>query len=80
VETINIDDDNKCRVIAGDFHYHADAAIQCGVHCLMELIQVFNRSHCIPPSGECLHRIAPATTKAINIKSNNKTLTKKTFS
>jgi len=32
------------------------------VHCLIEHVQGFTRSHWMPPSGECLRRIAPATT------------------
>ena len=36
-----IDDDKKGRLIAGNFDCHADAAVKCGAHCLMEHIQVF---------------------------------------
>ena len=50
----------KCRRIAGDFDCHADAAVQRGVHLPIEHIQGFTWSHWMPPSGECLCRIAPA--------------------
>ncbi len=55
-----IDDDKKCRESASNFDHHADAAVQCGVHCLMEHILDFTRSHWMPPLGECMPRIAPA--------------------
>ena len=50
----------KCRRIAGDFDCHTDAVVQRGVHRPIEHIQGFTRSHWMLPSGECLHRIAPA--------------------
>ena len=37
-----------------------DAALRRRAHCPIEHIQGFTRSHWMPPSGECLHRIAPA--------------------
>ena len=52
----------KCRRIAGDFDCHADAAVRRGVHLPIEHIQGFTWSHWMPPSGECLRRIAPAAT------------------
>ena len=57
-----IGDNKKCRRIAGDFDSHADAAVRCGAHRPMEHIPGFTRSHWMPPSGECLRRIAPAAT------------------
>ena len=51
-----IDDNKKCRQIAGDFDGHGDEAVRCEAHCPMEHIQGFP----MPPSGECLRRIAPA--------------------
>jgi hypothetical protein len=50
----------KCRQIAGNFDCHADAAVQHRAHRPIEHIQGFARSHWMPPSGECLRRIAPA--------------------
>jgi len=44
-----IDDNKKCRRIAGDFDGHGDRAHPG-----------FTRSHWTPPSGECLRRIAPS--------------------
>ncbi len=55
-----IGDNKKCRRIAGDFDSHADAAVRCGAHRPMEHIPGFTGSHWMPPSGECLSRIAPA--------------------
>ncbi len=57
-----IDDDEKCRESAGDFDNHADVAVRCGVHCPMEHIPGFTRSHWMPPLGKCLRHIAPAAT------------------
>jgi hypothetical protein len=46
--------------IAGDFYCHADAAVRRGAHLPMEHVQGFTGSQWMPPSGKCLHRIAPA--------------------
>jgi hypothetical protein len=54
-----IDGNKKCRQIAGNVDGHGDAAVQCGAHRPMELIQEFSRSHWMPPLGKCLRRIAP---------------------
>jgi hypothetical protein len=54
-----IDDNKKCRQIAGDFDCHGNAAVQRGAHCQIEHVQGFTRSHCMPPLGECLRRITP---------------------
>jgi hypothetical protein len=51
--------DKKCRQIDDDFDGHGDAAVQRWVHRPMEHIQGFTRSHWMPPSSECLRRIAP---------------------
>jgi len=51
--------DKKCRQIDDDFGGHDDAVVQCGGHRPMEHSQGFTRSHWMPPSGECLPRIAP---------------------
>jgi hypothetical protein len=51
----------KCRQLASDSDCHADAAVRRGVHSRMEHAQGFTWSHWRkPPSGECLHRIAPS--------------------
>ena len=47
------------RQIAGDIDCQGNAAVRCGAHRPMEHIQGFTRSHWMPPSGECLRRIAP---------------------
>ena len=56
-----IGNNKKCRRIAGNFNCHADAAVQRRAHRLIEHIQGFTRSHWMPPLGECLRRIVPAT-------------------
>ncbi len=55
-----IDDNEKCRRIAGDFDCHADASKRRGAHRPMELVQGFTGSRWMPPSGKCLRRTAPA--------------------
>ena len=54
-----IDGNKTCRRIAGNFDCHGNAAVQSRVHCPIEHIQGFTRSHWMPPSGKCLRRIAP---------------------
>jgi len=48
--------------IDDDFDGHGDAAVRRGAHHPMEHIQGFTRNHWMPPSGECLRRIALAAT------------------
>jgi len=74
-----IDDNTKYMSNAGNLDCHADAAVQCGVHCLMEHISGFNRSHWIPPLGECSHHIAAVATMVNNFGRKHKTLTKNYF-
>jgi hypothetical protein len=74
-----IDDNKKCRQIAGGFDGHADATVQCRTHRRMEHIPGFTRSCWMPPSGKCLHPIAPAATKIIDFGCKHKSLTKHNF-
>jgi len=46
--------------IDDDFDGHGDAAVRHRAHCPVKHIQGI-RSHWMPPSGECLCRIAPTT-------------------
>ncbi len=55
-----INDNKKCRWIAGNLDCHADVAVWPEAHRLMEHVQGFTGSHWMPPSGKCLCRIAPA--------------------
>jgi hypothetical protein len=55
-----IGDNKNAGKFDDDFDGHGDAAVRREVHCPMEHIQGFTRSHWMPPSGECLRRIAPA--------------------
>ena len=55
-----IGNNKKCRQIAGNLYCHVDAAVRREAHRLIEHIQGFIWSHWMPPSGECLCRIAPA--------------------
>jgi hypothetical protein len=74
-----IEDNKKCRQIAGDFDCHADASVQYGTHCPMEHIPGFTRRNWMPPSGKILHRIAPAAAKVIDFGCKHKSLTKHNF-
>ena len=49
----------KCRQIAGNLNCHTDASVQRGAHRPIQHVQGFTLSHWMPPSGECLHLIAP---------------------
>ena len=55
-----IGDNKKCRWISGNFDCHANAVVRSGAHRPIEHLQGFTRSHCMLPSGECLHHIASA--------------------
>ena len=70
-----IDNNKKCRWIAGNFG-HADAAVQHWVHRPIKHIQGFIWSHWMPPFGKCLCRIAPAAVMVDefveNIQNTNK--------
>ncbi len=55
-----IDNNKKCRQIAGNFDCHADAAVHGRAHCPLEHIQGFTQSHWMPPLVKCLHCLAPA--------------------
>jgi hypothetical protein len=79
VANYEIDNTKKCWQIAGNFDGHADGAVQCGTHCLMEHIPGFTRSHWMLPSGKCLHRIAPAAAKIIDFGCKHKSLPKHNF-
>ena len=54
---------------------HDDAPGQCGVHCPMEHIQGFTRSHWKPPLGGCLRHIATEADIGINFCVENKNTT-----
>jgi hypothetical protein len=74
-----IDGNKKCRESAGDFNHHADAAVQCRGHCLMEHIPGFTRSHWMPPLGKCLCSIAPVATMVDKYVENTQNTNKKLF-
>jgi hypothetical protein len=56
-----------------------DASVQCGVHCLMEHIPGFTRSHWMLPLGKCLRHIAPAAAMADKFVAKHNGLTKHNF-
>ena len=60
----------KCRQIDGDFDGHGDASVRRGTHRPIDHIQGFIRSHWMPPSGECLRRIAPAAAMVKEFEKN----------
>ena len=55
-----IGNNKTCRQIAGDFDFHAEAAVRRGVHHLIGHIQNFAWSHWMPPLGKFLCCIALA--------------------
>ena len=63
-----MEDNKKCRQIAGNFDCHADVLVRCGAHCPMEHILSFTRSHWMSPLGECSHRIAVAATMVNSVE------------
>jgi hypothetical protein len=67
-----INDDKKCRQVAGNFDCHVNAVVEYGVHHLNELIQGFHRSYWMPPLGKCLCRIALAAAMVNNFGCNKK--------
>jgi hypothetical protein len=75
-----IDDNNKYTSNAGDFDCDVDAAVQCGLHRLMDHIPGFTRSQWILPLGECLRRISPAAAMVNEFFENTKHHQKTTFS
>jgi hypothetical protein len=72
VGTIDINDDKKCRPIAGNFDHHADVAVQCGAQRPLEHIQSFTRSHWMP-------LYCPGGYHGWNMGVKHKTLTKQKF-
>jgi hypothetical protein len=67
---------NKGKTLA-IFDGHADAVVQCVMHCPIAHIQGFTRSHWMPLLGKCPHCIALVATKVIDFgcKHNNTTKT-----
>jgi hypothetical protein len=67
-----IDNENKCTSFAGHFNGPADAPWQCRVHCPMQEVQGFGRSHWKPPLGKyplCIAPVAAGVTyKTMTIK------------
>jgi hypothetical protein len=74
-----INNNKKHTSNAGNFDYHADAAVRCGAHRPMKHIPGFTRSHCMPPSGECFHCMAVAAAVVDNFGRKYKTLTTNYF-
>jgi len=60
--------DKKCRQIDDDIDNHAHAAVRCGAQRPMKHNQGFTGSQWMPPSGECLHRIAAAAAMVDDFK------------
>jgi hypothetical protein len=79
VDNNKINNNKKCRQIAGNFNCRADAAVQPGSLCSMKHIQDFPRSLWMLPSGKCLRRIALAAAMIDNFGCKQKTLTKHNF-
>ena len=71
-----INNNEKCRRIAGNFICHGDAAVRRGEHCPMEHIQGFTRSHWMPSSVKSLLHIAPAATMVNKFEWNTQNINK----
>ena len=67
----------KQSTITVNFDHHADAGVLCGVHCPMEYIPGFIRSHWMPQLGNC--RISPSVVMDDVFVVKLKTLTKSYF-
>ena len=55
-----IDNNEKCRQIAGNFDCHADGAVRRGAQHPIDHIQGFTQSHWMLPLVKCLCRIIRA--------------------
>ena len=69
---VEIDDAKQYTTIATRFDNSDDALVQCHVHCPMEGVQGFTRSHWTPPSGKYLLSIIPADNGVACKKKNDK--------
>jgi len=56
----------KCTSFAGHFDGYGDAPVRCQVHCPMQHVQGYLRSHWTPPLGKYSPHIAPAVAMVIN--------------
>jgi hypothetical protein len=74
-----IDDKEECRRISGNFDWNAGEAVWCGAHRSMDHIWGFTRSHWMPPSGECLRRIAPVAARVNEFVETTQNTIKKLF-
>ena len=71
-----IEDNKKCRQIAGYFNCHVE---QRGAHCPMDQTQGFTQSHWMPPLGGA-HAIFPQRPPWLtNLLKQHKTLTEHNF-
>ncbi len=64
-----IDNVKKYTTFAGHFNGHGNALVRWGAHRPMEQTHGYTRCHWTPPSGEHLHRIAPADAMVIDFGS-----------
>ncbi len=74
-----IDGNKNCRRIDGNFYCHGDAAVRRGAHHPIEHVQGFTRSHWMPPSVKCSHRIAPAAAMVNEFVETTQNTTKHPF-
>jgi hypothetical protein len=57
---VEIDNAKQYTTIATHFDGRNDAPVQCCIHCPMEGVQGFTKSHWMAPLGKYLLRIIPA--------------------
>ena len=54
------------------FDGHDNPPVQYSVHCPMEDVLGYIRGHWTPPPGNCLHHIAPAADRVIDLGTQKK--------
>ena len=78
-QTLNQNDNEKYRQIAGNFGCHAAAAVHRGVHPPMKHIPGFTQNHWVPPLVKCMRRIASAAAMVEEFVENTQNSNKHNF-
>jgi hypothetical protein len=78
-QTLNQNDNEKYRQIAGNFGCHAAAAVQRGVHPPMKHNPGFTQNHWVPPLVKCMRRIASAAAMVEEFVENTQNSNKHNF-
>jgi hypothetical protein len=62
---------NKCTSAVGHFDGHDGVPVQCQVHCPIQHVQGYLRSHWMPPLGKYFPCIAPVGAMVIDFGVKN---------